>query len=493
MATPFIVHDLLGEPNYPAGEELAVLGSGYGLYAQGVLTNGHAVWSAVAEGKTLLPTASRAPLYPVFLAAVMALDPTFLETTECILRYRDALPASPCTPDYGSLPWFQAGFASIALLAVFVAGYLLTGSILTAFLASGFAAMSSTYMGLVDAFAPVVLAVPLLTVSCILLFLAARHGGAGRWLSCGLVVGLLPLTLAPLRFVPIIVLFVILCSWLFGRPQIAGIPPGEWLRRSWRGALLAAIPLVLGYLVIVGPWLGRNFALFGDPVVTRGADLRMLEPRLAYNRMTGGEWAVAFVYWLPDFGDSLAERLFDPSLHRRLDIGAPDGFYNRGRDIIDDDVELAGVPPLRPRADYILEQELVGNLWKHVFVTLPLVWRGLFVAKYWSLVTFVALAVVTVVVVRRRWDGFLFFALPPIGLLLFNAFLTINLPQQNFGMIAPSALAMAVVTAWVGKRLRLRLTGDPPSASDTRESASAQIAAPRGRELPHIGSDRKAS
>ena len=493
LLTPLATLAVLGEPRYPEGEELAFLGSAYGLYAQAVLTSGSGVLSSLADGRALVPAASPAPLYPAFLAGMMAVDHSFLQATECILRHRNGLLTSPCVPDYGAVLWVQAGFLSIALLVIFSAGWVLTRNVWTSFLASGLAAFSSTYADLAGFFGPDVMAVPLLSLACLLLVLAARYGGAGRWLACGLVIGCLPLVLASSRFVLAVVLFLVFCSWLFGRPQIAGIPPGEWLKRSWRGALLATFSLLLGYLVVVGPWMGRNLALFGEAAVTKGMQVHTLEPRLAYNRMNGGEWAVAFIYWLPDFGDSLAERLFEPGLHRRLDIGAPDGFYRRGREIVEYDVELAGVPPLRPRADYLLEQELVGNFWKHVFVTLPLTWRGLFVAKYWSLVTFVALAIVMAVAVRRRWDSFLLFATPPCGLLLINAFVSVNLPQQNFGMIAPSALAMAIAMTWICFAVRRRLTAAVPKHEDVRENGRAQLTADPSDGQRQSNAHRKAS
>ncbi len=457
VAVPFILQALSTAPRAPNDVELGYLGTAYGIHETSVVGEGRDVARRIAQGGVPRPSMAVDPLYPGFLAGVMALDADLRGTVACLLKAREAAPATPCFLDYGSLPWLQSGLAALTVALVAFAGRMLSGSLAVAGLAGLLAGVSSTYLRMADRFQPDVLIAPLLAALAVLLVMAARNGGIGRWFACGLLVGALALVAAPYRYLVGLIGLLLFSAWLFGWPRLVGLPPGQWLGAALRGALLAAVPLVVGFALVVGPWIGRNLAQFQTPALTSGLGFETLAPRFAYNRMSAAEWAVAFVYWLPDVGDDLVRRLFEPDLHRRLDLGTSDGFYQKGREIVSSDAKLAGVPPLRSKTDYLVEQELLGNVWRHLLVTLPLAWRGFFIAKYWSLAAAGAMAAVAWFALRRRRDEILLFMLPPLGMLFFFAFTSINLPNGNPGLIAPGAVSMAMALAWTWSRLRTRL------------------------------------
>jgi 4-amino-4-deoxy-L-arabinose transferase-like glycosyltransferase len=86
-------------------------------------------------------------------------------------------------------------------------------------------------------------------------------GNLGHVTAAGVVLGLATLCRPVSLFLPIVLVLVI--GLVAARGGAAGPE-----RRRWRGALAASGVLVIVYLVVLSPWMLRNFALLGRPYVT---------------------------------------------------------------------------------------------------------------------------------------------------------------------------------------------------------------------------------
>ena len=438
LAALIVVHLAQNRPRFPVYDEVYYLGVAHAIHAFGVFGvfgDDGAIDRAPAPGMAV------SPLQPAFLAGLMALDPTFEDTVDCVLRNQPDPAAAGCRPDYGAAVWVQLGIAAVALALVWVSALVLAGRAGTAHAAAALVLASGVYTGFADHFLTEILSLPLLTGFSLLLALAFRDGDGRAIGAAGLTLGLLALVRPSYAYlVPLVAL-------LLAGALVAGWPPLPSRRTVLRLAALFAT----GYLVAVGPWLARNMILFDTPTLTRGYAGSALGPRVAYNDMTAAEWAGAFLYWLPDFGDGWAGALLPPSAYARLDLENPEGYYRQAARRL---AERHG--PLGPDAMFaaMIREDVLGNLPKHVAVTLPLAWRGAFVADYWSLATLPLLLAMFAGGLRRRRTEFVLFCLPAFFMLGFHAFTTINIARYNVGLVAVSAVAAAVTLTRLAERSR---------------------------------------
>ncbi len=154
--------------------------------------------------------------------------------------------------------------------------------------------------------------------------------------------------------------------------------------RTRTPSLRSAIAFVGCTVAIVAPWMIRNVWQFGDPAPSKGYAELVLIHRLSYNQMSWAEWGVSWIYWLPDFGDELAQRLFAPQLWERLGWNHPMSYYLDGasgafyQSILQEARSDSAVMPL------LMRQYLLGDIFKHVMVSLPLSMRGMGLANYLS-------------------------------------------------------------------------------------------------------------
>lgn len=228
--------------------------------------------------------------------------------------------------------------------------------------------------------------------------------------------------------VPVIVLW-----WRFGRG------------RMWTDTLAVTVCFAAGAAAILAPWWVRNYIGFDLVGISGGYGPRVLIERLPYNLMTWWEWGVSFIYWLPDFGDSLATALFSKEEVRRLSWYHPDSFYMMGRGQFFMDVRIASGVQDNPLG-YLLREYVWRDLGKHLAVTLSLALRGQWVGNYASLVGFILLPACVWIFARSGRAGpFLIFCLPPYFMLGLYAFVSVNVVRYNEPLIAVFALSSATV------------------------------------------------
>ncbi|WP_417781856.1 hypothetical protein [Terasakiella pusilla] len=226
-----------------------------------------------------------------------------------------------------------------------------------------------------------------------------------------------------------------------------------------RDAIKNTAAFILSICIIIGPWILRNYYYYDFASVSVGYGSYILSERVAYNEMTWTEWAVSFIYWLPDFGDKLASALFSEEFYQRLNFESPTGFYLIGNTEFRNEIYSLASTEAERRA-ILLNDYIFQDLFKHIMVTFTMVCRGMWTGKYFGLVGFVFLVPGILILRHRvRFATLCAFAVPFYFMLGLNAFVSVSIPRYNMPMQMFYALFIAAVFYYaVSKKWRQSLT-----------------------------------
>ncbi|WP_125911824.1 hypothetical protein [Kiloniella majae] len=234
---------------------------------------------------------------------------------------------------------------------------------------------------------------------------------------------------------------------------ILGIPL-YWLvikKEGLKEALFKTSAFLLPFILFVIPWMFRNYSYHGVFGVSAGYGPYILSERVAYNMMSWTEYAVSFIYWLPDFGDSLSKILFPVELYQKLDFGHPEGYYRYGNSIMRA-VIYEQATTEKERISLLLNGYILPDIVKHIMVTLSLSLRGMWVAKYFGLIG--VLALIPGFIQLRKMVGtapVLFFAFPFFFMVGFNAFVSVSIPRYNVPLVMIYAIAIVLTACSIWK------------------------------------------
>ncbi|WP_156176656.1 hypothetical protein [Kiloniella spongiae] len=252
-----------------------------------------------------------------------------------------------------------------------------------------------------------------------------------------------------------------LCIAVLTRPSflylvyflILGIPC-YWLFVKKEGAkeiLFKTGVFLLPFILFVIPWMFRNYSYHGVFGVSAGYGPYILSERVAYNMMSWTEYAVSFIYWLPDFGDSLSKSLFPAELYQKLDFGYPEGYYKYGNSVMRAEIyEQAATE--KERISLLLNGYILPDIVKHIMVTLSLSLRGMWVAKYFGLIG--VLALIPGFIQLKKIAGtapVMFFAFPFFFMVGFNAFVSVSIPRYNVPLVMIYAIAIVLTACSIWK------------------------------------------
>ena len=221
------------------------------------------------------------------------------------------------------------------------------------------------------------------------------------------------------------------------------------------GAMPAALAFAFAAVLLLAPWLARNIVSVGKLGFTEEYGAVTMIERLAFNRMTTSEFAAAFPYCVPEIGPPVVETVAGQVAHRFL-WSEPDSFFHDGRERRDELVAQYG--RLDPVIGSLLHTEMARDWWRHLLVTIPLVWCGLWVANVFSLPFLPLFAAALFAAARRRQVLMLYYAAPALVLALVYALLANQYPRYNLGLIGPIAVASAWMMARMGRRIIRRST-----------------------------------
>ncbi len=117
------------------------------------------------------------------------------------------------------------------------------------------------------------------------------------------------------------------------------------------------LSVVIIYILCISLWLSRNYFQFDKVFITEGYSAEILVQRVAYNEMSLKEGAISFIYWFPDFGDSLAIRLFNKSSYERLGFGS-ESYYVYGNTALRD--RIINEVKMHEMTGYLLKNEILA-------------------------------------------------------------------------------------------------------------------------------------
>lgn len=403
---------------------------------------------------SVAPGNANAPLYPALLAVNSLIDPALKDNFACFIqatgRRGDCVMGTGLSPDppttaaaaqcpyhYRPVMAMQYAFAGISLLLV----WLLASQILHSN-RSAWLAMAAAYCaGLLTEFAGM-----LLTESLVIALFLLFQYRLLRWLQqpsrcraaiTGITLALLTLTRPE--------------YWYLSIMSLALLWGAAWWRQTSLTTKQTLVATVM-FFCLLSPWAARNHYHFGSAALTQGnyAEI-ILAQRLAYNEMTATEWLGAFVYWIPDFGDSLAKRMFPESWYWRH-RDQPDAFRYLAIEQI-----ASAVDNNQQGITAMLREEVFSQPLRHALVTLPLSWRGALIGDYWGLVGLFAYLCLLRQSLRAQQWWLAAISLPAWLLVFFHAAISINVPRYNLPLIGLYALGWGWLLQGLWQRWQARL------------------------------------
>lgn len=377
-----------------------------------------------------------APLYPAFLAVLMVVDPKLAATARCwsVWQLNKDTICPNASIDLGLLMPAQFALAAICLLTLWRAAAAVTRSEPVAWIALTAAAFGCyEYAAFARWALTENLAAALICAFSLHLFLAIK-GGTWRFaLVAGIELGLASLTRPQFIYLGYAIAFVLVGA------ALAAAAAAAWRSTRWviaNGALLCA-----GCAAIVLPWLIRNAIVMGSFDLTQGYGPMSLTQRLAFDDIRGDEYVAAWIYFLPDFGPSIASLLFSPASYHRLSLNqAPDTFFAMGSTVVFPQTLAAAGGPAH-HMHYLIQHSILSDLPKYAAVTLLLAWRGIWVGKYFSIVCVPLLAKSILQGLFGRNNDLLVFSAPALLLLVFQAAVSVSISRYNIFLIPSMSIA----------------------------------------------------
>jgi 4-amino-4-deoxy-L-arabinose transferase-like glycosyltransferase len=415
----------------------------YDLNRHGVFSNG--VFDSVDGAREVPPPGMFfVPGYPLVVLAAMKLDARFAKATECsVIAVNQQKDASGCEPYATPVRIIHAALLALGVLAIALIGSIIFGGTRVFWIAG---ALATSGLGAeADIFSFVMtesLTFSLYSVTMLLAVLAWKRGNTTWWGLTGLLLGLLCLT----------------------RPSYVVLIPGVLLLIAAGGRLLdpktrlsawksAAVFVTLVALTI-GPWILRNHVSVGKWGLTEEYGSAVLIERFAYNDMSPMEFVTAFPYCTPGLGDLLFDQVYGRDSMHRFVYHTRDSFFHVGRGRRDTLVSEHG--RLDPLIRDIVRDEMRTNWWRHLLVSIPLAWCGLWAGWIVSLVLIPLFACASVRAIRQREPVLLLYAAPAIMMLGLHAAVANHYTRYNLILIGPTAIGAAwMISAWL-QHARLR-------------------------------------
>ena len=305
-----------------------------------------------------------------------------------------------------------------------------------------------------------------LLILCVSLFLykAVKEKSIKYFVLLGAALGLLVLTRGVFQyFIVIILAFLVFLAIV-----------GAFEKRK---LLICTIIFSVAYFALAGSWMVRNYIHFGRLFITeRGCKVLLL--RAETNIMNTKEYLGAFLYWAPDkyLSESLLKHFLGQDAIKpggaleRLNRQNDSSFYLRTKAIWTKlEKELggqAGNTIVDKKLKSMAKTKILKHPFRHILVTLPIGWRGLFAEHGYRLkipgsgivinssvptniVYFAALFFLAFLSVKKRWWDLFAFILPALYLYGIQTFLTHNLARYNKPLIPTLVVALLFVVHYL--------------------------------------------
>jgi 4-amino-4-deoxy-L-arabinose transferase-like glycosyltransferase len=418
----------------------------HGVFSNGVFDNVDSTREVPSPGMFFVPG------YPLVVLAAMKLDARFAKAAECsVIAVNQQREASDCEPYATPVRVIHAALLALGVVAIAFAASLIFPSTRVFWLAG--ALTTAALAAEADIFSFVMtesLTFSLYSVTMSFAVLAWKRGNLMWWGLTGLLLGLLCLTRPSfVVLVPGMLLLIAVGSYLL---EAKTRPP------AWKSAAV----FVTVVAVTIGPWILRNHVSVGKWGLTEEYGSAVLIERFAYNDMTLTEFFTAFPYCTPGLGDLLFDQVYGRDSMQRFVYHTPDSFFHVGRGRRDMLVKENG--RLDPLIGDIVREEMRTNWWRHLLVSIPLAWCGLWAGWIVGLVLVPLFVWASVRAIRKREPVLLLYAAPAIMMLGLHGAVANHYTRYNLILIGPFAVGAAwMISAWL-QRVRLRWQARAPES-----------------------------
>jgi hypothetical protein len=402
----------------------------HGVFSNGALDNVDSTRSVPPPGRFF------GPAYPAVVAAIVKLDPRFARAVDCSVE-SDAgrRAASECEAYVRPVHIVHAALLAVGVLAIALAAELILGLSLafwlTAVLATAALLPDADLFGFVMTES---LTFCLYSLVALALIRSIKRPGLGGFVVTGALAGLLVLTRTGYATLVFVVPVLIVISLRRGE-RLAGRAAGY----------VAAFALACA--AVVSPWMVRNAVSVGHWVLTEEYGSAALIERFAFNDMTAREFFLSFPYCLPAIGPPLVHAAFGEDAMDRFVYYTPKSFFHAGRLTRDKLVEAHG--RLDPLIGGIVLNEMHDNWWRHLLVSVPLGWCGMWVGGALGLALVPLFAAAAVLARGASHRLLLIYAAPAVMMLGMHALIANGETRYNLILIGP----LAIAGAWGALRL----------------------------------------
>ena len=415
------------EPAYPSADALRYIDYAVNMHEHGIFG------LIPADGRQRpSPGNANMPLYPAWLAFAMGANADVEASLRCIAA---EVPTTPgCVLKLEPLWLMQGALLVPTLMVGWAAARHVFGTSLPGWVAAGVVVASGDLVYYANRVLTEALVVPFFALGMLGLAAAWSTGRSRHIALAGMWFGLAALTRPGTEyFVGCFFVALLLASLVTRRAAVA------------KHALVVGF----AFAAVLAPWSARNYVHFSSGQLSSGYGGYNFAYRVAYNRMSWAEWGTSFVYWLPDFGDSLAKKLFAPQHYVKLSFGPKSYYAEEAPKIYQESLARTGSPDAV--LGDLLRREVFAHPVKHALVSVPLALRGIFPGRFWGLLGFVCTVGVLFVTLRRRDYAFAGLALPACFMAVFYAGVTVSISRYNINLIPVYGLAIGwcAVTGWL--------------------------------------------
>ena len=417
----------------------------YDLDRYGTFSNGIYADADSDIDSTIPPPAGMffGPVYPMLVYAAMQLDPRFGAAVRCsVAADRDDRDDPTCDRYELPIRLLNAFMLAIAVIVIASTGELLFPGGPTFLLSAAAALVAVACEAAI--FSYIMTEATIFWFYSLFAFFSVRawkSGRAAHYLVAGVWLGLLCLTKPSfLVQIPLALLLGALVLASSGRKPTDVLKP------------LLAFSIACGCLV--GGWMARNVISVGKLGFTEEYGSAVLIERFAYNTMSVREFFQAFPYCTPGLGDLAFDKEGgDDSMHRFV-YWTDGSFFHLGRDrrvsLLEDNGRLD------PQISGIVRDEIRANWWRHLLVSIPLAWCGLWAGWVASLLLVPPFVWACVRALRERPPMFLPYTLPALLNLALVSLIGNHYTRYNLILIGPYAIGTASLLTMRLQRVRWR-------------------------------------
>jgi hypothetical protein len=371
------------------------------------------------------------PLYPLLVAGVMKLDTRFAESVNCAIENSAGKrPGSDCQIHVRSMHLLHALLLALGVTSIAWTAFLIFGNRAVLWLTGALA--TAALVADADLFSFLMtesLSFSLYSLVTFAIMLGGRTGSVRAIAAAGILLGLLCLTRPSfLALVPFFAIVLLLGRFLW-TPSV----PVSWPARS--------LALVMGVAVVMTPWLLRNYVSIGKVGLTEEYGSAALIERFAFNDMTRSEYVLAFPYCVPVVGPALVNRLAGPAAMARFQWDAENSFFQQGR------AHRLQLVQTHGRLDAVMRQllgaEIVENGPRHLLVSVPLAWCGMWVGGPLALLLVPLFWLACLRVPQANRNLLLTYASAGFVMLGLHGLVANHYPRYNLILIGPFAVAAA--------------------------------------------------